>query len=98
MNLNSQIGSSPNTGFDAVLVAGGGVKKDGSLPPWVEARLDAAFHAAHGAPIITLSAGTTHKAPPVEQACWPIFESVAMARYLESRGCPADLLWPETAS
>lgn len=66
--------------FDAVIVPGGGVLADGTLPPWVRARMDVALEVAGGAWIIALSAGTTHKPEA------PVFESVAGARYLAERG------------
>jgi len=84
--------------YDAVLVPGGGVRDRGELPPWVEARLDKAFEYAQGSHIIALTAGTTHKAPPLDDAGHPILESVAGARYLARRGYPPHLLLVETAS
>jgi uncharacterized SAM-binding protein YcdF (DUF218 family) len=67
--------------FDAVIVPGGGVLPDGTLSPWVKARLDLALELAGDAWIIVLSAGTTHKPGA------PVFESVAGAKYLVERGC-----------
>jgi uncharacterized SAM-binding protein YcdF (DUF218 family) len=78
--------------FDAVIVPGGGVRPDGSLPPWVQSRLDVALEAAHGAWIITLSAGTPHKAAARE------FESVAGARYLMACGYDASRILVEWSS
>lgn len=66
--------------FDAVIVPGGGVRPDGSLPPWVQERMEVALEAAQGAWIITLSGRTPYKAAARE------FESVAGARYLIGRG------------
>lgn len=86
------------SGFDAILVPGGGVRESGQLPRWVEFRLDRALELAEGVPIITLSAGTTHKAPPLQRNGWPVLEAVAMARYLEVRGYPAEKLWTEAGS
>jgi uncharacterized SAM-binding protein YcdF (DUF218 family) len=84
--------------FDAVLVPGGGIRAHGELPPWSVSRLDRALDVAGGAPIITLSAGTTHKAPPLDSTGRPIIESVAAARYLLDRGYPDDLVLAEAAS
>jgi uncharacterized SAM-binding protein YcdF (DUF218 family) len=78
--------------FDAVIVPGGGVRPDGSLPPWVRARMDVALDAAQGAWIITLSAGTPHKAAAREA------ESVAGARYLMARGYDASRILVEWSS
>ena len=50
---------------DAVLVPGGGIDPAGRPTAWVRARLDRAMEIADGTRIITLSAGTTHKPPPV---------------------------------
>jgi DUF218 domain len=84
--------------FDAILVPGGGVHANGQLPLWSINRLDRAVELADGASIVTLSAGTTHKAPPLDEAGRPIVESVAAARYLEGRGYPHDRILAETAS
>ena len=86
------------TAFDAVLVPGGGIRADGNLPLWSENRLDRAFEVAGGVPILTLSAGTTHKAPPLDTTGRPILESVAAARYLLDRGYPEELVLAEAAS
>jgi uncharacterized SAM-binding protein YcdF (DUF218 family) len=83
---------------DAVLVPGGGVREGGELPSWVRARLDLAVQRYEGAYIIALSAGTTHRPPPVDGDGFPIFESVAAARYLVSAGVPADRILVETCS
>jgi uncharacterized SAM-binding protein YcdF (DUF218 family) len=77
---------------DAVLVPGGGFRENGELLPWVIARLEKALEIADGAKIITLSAGTPHKPRT------PVFESVAGAQYLLSRGYPRELILTETAS
>jgi hypothetical protein len=84
--------------YDAILVPGGGVRENGELSTWVKLRLEKAMDLADGAPILTLSAGTTHRIPPREPNGWPLLEAVAMARYLEGQGYPPTLLWPEAAS
>lgn len=72
--------------FDAVLVPGGGIL-DGTTPtPWVQKRLDKALEVAGDSVIITLSAGTTHKAPLLDEKGYPLFESVVSARYLVQQG------------
>jgi hypothetical protein len=84
--------------FDAVITPGGGLWEGGRLPPWVANRLDKALEVAQGARIITLSAGTPHKPPPLDGAGSPILESVAEAVYLRNRGYPPELLLIENAS
>jgi hypothetical protein len=84
--------------FDAVIIPGGGLRKGGTLPEWVKNRLDKALHVAEGARIITLSAGTPHKPPPLDSAGNPILECVAGAAYLRDRGYPPQLLLMENAS
>lgn len=83
--------------FDAVLVPGGGVRAGGELPLWVQRRLDRA--AELDAPyIVTLSAGTPHRPPPLDDRGSPIFESHAGARYLIERGVPSERIVAETTS
>jgi hypothetical protein len=84
--------------FDAVIIPGGGLFEDGSVPPWVINRLDKAMELAQGAHIITLSAGTPHKPPPLDGAGNPILECVAEAAYLRESGYPPELLLMENAS
>ena len=85
--------------YDAVLIPGGGLLADGTVPPWVEARLDAAITAAGAeTPIVALSAGTPHKPPPGDRQGFPIFESTAAADYLVSRGVEPLRVYVETAS
>lgn len=59
------------------------------MPPWVQRRLDLAIELARGAYIVTLSAGTVHRPPPLDKEGFPIFESAAAARYLIGAGVPA---------
>jgi hypothetical protein len=84
--------------FDAVLVPGGGVREGGVLPPWVRARLDLALRLCEGSRIIALSAGTTYRPPPLDPNGFPIFESVAGARYLIAAGVPPEQILTETHS
>jgi hypothetical protein len=86
--------------FDAIVVPGGGLVPDGSLPRWVLSRLDRALEIAAGtdAYLITLSAATFHKRTVLDAHGNPLFESVAAARYLIDRGFPADrILWESSS-
>ncbi|MEO1521145.1 MAG: hypothetical protein AAFU78_10250 [Cyanobacteria bacterium J06633_2] len=72
---------------DAVLIPGGGLLPSGDLVPWVKARLDRAIALRlRPAYFIPLSAGTTHKPPPLDENKFPILESVAAAQYIVSQG------------
>ncbi len=84
--------------YDAVIVPGGGVRDGGTLPPWVESRLDKALEIANGAFIIALSAGTPYRPPPLDEAGHPVFESLAGLDYLLRRGYPPERLLGETSS
>jgi hypothetical protein len=77
--------------FDAILVPGGGLLDDGSLPPWVINRFERAIARAEDAPIIALSAGTTHKRRA-------FFEATAGAQWLLTQGYPANRILTETSS
>jgi hypothetical protein len=77
--------SVPMTKYDAILILGGGVRDGGELPPHAAARFDLALERQTGEPLVCLSAGTTHRPPPLEDG-FPIAESVAGARYLMARG------------
>ena len=84
---------------DAVLIPGGGLTTSGGVTPWVQARLEQAI--AYTPPprfLIPLSAGTTHKPPPLDVNGFPILESVAAARYLQHRGIEGSRILPETVS
>lgn len=83
--------------YDAVLVPGGGVYANGDLPLWTQRRLDCALTKSQRY-IVTLSAGTTHKPPPLDQDGYPIFESVAAAQYLMRRGVGPEKILVETCS
>ncbi len=87
-----------NEPFDAVLVLGGGLREDGSLPPWVEARLELALEWAGEAPIAVLSAGTVYKPHPLDGNGFPIYEAAAGGRFLLSRGVPAERIFQEASS
>lgn len=84
--------------YDAIVVPGGGVRAGGLLPPWVDRRLDLALARYDGEFIVTLSAGTPHRPPPLDPSGFPIFESVVMAKRLIGAGIPADRVLAETHS
>ncbi|MCA9910118.1 MAG: YdcF family protein [Anaerolineae bacterium] len=84
--------------FDVVLVPGGGLLPDGTLPPWVINRLERAVDRAGDAAILTLSAGTTHKPPPFDARGFPRFESVEAARLLVAQGIAPERILTETTS
>lgn len=83
---------------DAIIIPGGGVREGGELPSWVRRRLDRAIELYRGQFVITLSAGTKYRPPPIDDAGVPIFESVAAARYLINAGVPAESILTETCS
>jgi hypothetical protein len=86
------------SGWDAIIIPGGGVREGGVLPPWSAKRFDRAMELHAGEPILCLSGGTVHRPPPLDAAGRPIFEAVAGARYLVSRGAPPELIYTEIAS
>lgn len=84
--------------YEVIAVLGGGVREGGLLPSWVRRRLDLAIELRADAHILTLSAGTTYRPPPLRENGFPIFESVAGAQYLLEQGVPADRILTETHS
>ena len=90
--------SSAKTLYDAILIPGGGVRDQGELPPWVKIRLDRAINIHQTEYIIVLSAGTVYKAPPLDENGFPIFESVAAAKYLVKHGINPEKILCETSS
>lgn len=84
--------------YDAILIPGGGIKDRNEVPPWVFPRLDRAVEIYRGEYIIALSAGTTHKPPPLDDEGFPIFESVISADYLVKKGIPRQKILCETCS
>ena len=86
-------------GIEAVLIPGGGLGLGGELPSWVQARLDRAIALTPPPPyFIPLSAGTTHKPPPLDADGFPVLESVAAGRYLAAQGIAGAQILPETIS
>ena len=84
--------------YDAILILGGGVREGGELTPWARRRCDLALEVESGEPLVCLSAATTHRAPPLDEDGFPIFEATAGARYLSSQGIPTGRLYIEAAS
>lgn len=84
--------------FDVILVPGGGVRPGGTVPPWTRARLDHALRLRKDEPVIALSAGTVHRPPPLDENGFPIFESMAAARYLIEQGMDPNRVLIETCS
>jgi uncharacterized SAM-binding protein YcdF (DUF218 family) len=72
--------------YDAVLIAGGGVREGGVLPDHVAARFDRALEVAGDAIFVPLSAGTPYRPPPLDGRGFPILEARAGADYLVRRG------------
>jgi len=87
-----------NVSYDAILVPGGGIKDNHHLPPWVQSRFDRVLEIHQNQYIIALSAGTTHKPPPLDKDGFPIFESVVGANYLIKKGVDPRWILCETAS
>ena len=83
---------------DAIIVLGGGVRDGGELPEWALRRLNRARELHSGEFLILLSAGTTYRPPPLDKHGFPIYESVAGARYLAAAGVPPDRILTETHS
>jgi uncharacterized SAM-binding protein YcdF (DUF218 family) len=84
--------------FDAMLIPGGGIRPDGTLPPWARRRFDRAVERYQGEYLIPLSAGTVHRPPPFDDHGFPLLEAHVGGRYLLERGIPADRILPEAAS
>lgn len=74
------------------------MRRDGGLPSWVRARLELAAEIHRGETIIALSAGTVHKPNPTDNHGFPIFESMAGARYLLKLGIDPTKILVENAS
>jgi uncharacterized SAM-binding protein YcdF (DUF218 family) len=84
--------------FDAVLVPGGGLTADHKPTPWVKARLDYALSVRERKYIIVLSAGTPHRPQHLDTDGFPIYESIAGARYIMEKGLPPECVMAETCS
>lgn len=84
--------------YDAILIPGGGLTKEGRLPEWSKQRLDKALEIYGGEYIITLSAGTVHKPPVLDKKEFPLFESSVAASYLVKKGINPTKVLREWAS
>ncbi len=84
--------------YDAIAIPGGGVCAGGKLPPWVTPRLDRALAVAGGAYLMPLSAGTPHRAPPLDEHGFPWTEARAGARYLAAHGVDRERILMEESS
>lgn len=100
----STVSASSAKGVDTIIVLGGGLTSDGLPPLWQQARCKLAAElyskaTAGGqspAPVvITLSGGTTWKAPPRDDRGFPITEAASSARYLATLGVPYEHLFEE---
>src|SRR5512132_4403130 len=86
-------------GWDAILIAGGGVREGGKLPPWIRGRFDRALELRrHNEWMMPVSAGTVHRPPPLDEDGFPILEAAAGAAYLLERGIPESRILIEAAS
>ena len=84
--------------YDAILVPGGGLREKGELPLYVKNRLDRVIEIHKDEVIITLSAGTVHKPPVLDNHGFPVFESIAAADYLVKKNINPDKILTETCS
>ncbi len=85
--------------YDCILVPGGGLRNDGSLPPWTISRLAYALSLKdHCRWIGLLSGGTVHKPPPLDPNGFPIHESRLAADYLIQAGLDPEKILTEISS
>ena len=85
--------------YDSILIPGGGLLNDGSLPPWTIARLEHALTLKDECDwLILLSGGTVHKPPPVNENGFPLFESHVLAKHLINAGINSNRILTEISS
>jgi len=85
--------------FDCILIPGGGLLEDGSLPPWTIARLKHALSVKDECQwFILLSGGTVHKPPPVNADGYPLLESRVLAKHLVNAGINSNRILTEISS
>ncbi len=85
--------------FDCILIPGGGLLEDGSLPPWTIARLNYALSVKDECRwFILLSGGTVHKSPPLNENGFPFFESRELAKHLNDAGISSNRILTEISS
>lgn len=86
----------------AVIILGGGVTKEGTVPMHTQLRLDAAFELyrqlGQHALFFPLSGGTPHKPNPVDRLGFPVWECTAAAKRLVEMGVPPGQIFEETTS
>ncbi len=85
--------------FDCILIPGGGLLNDGSLPPWTIARLEhTLIYKDQCRWFILLSGGTVHKPPPINANGFPLFESLELAKLLINAGINSKRILTEISS
>jgi hypothetical protein len=84
--------------YDAILVLGGGLRKNGELPEHAKRRLDLALQRQSGEPIVALSAATAHLPAVLDGDGRLFFESTAGARYLIERGIDPGRIFCESTA
>ncbi len=85
--------------YDSILIPGGGLLNDGSLPPWTIARLEHALFLKDECDwLILLSGGTVHKPPPVNKNGFPLFESHELAKHIIDAGINSNRILTEISS
>ncbi len=86
----------------AVVVLGGGLTKEGTVPEHTQLRLNLAFELyqqlGERALFFPLSGGTPHKPNPVDAQGFPIWECLAAARKLIEMGVPPSQIFEESTS
>ena len=90
-----------DAGPTVIVVPGGGLLEDGTLPLHSLKRVEKAvelFRADPHSVIIALSAGTTHKPNPRDAEGFPLFESSVALKYLADKGVPVQNLLEEKMS
>ena len=85
--------------YDAILILGGSIHNDGSLPTWVISRLDKALEYDKVANYyIVLSRYTYHKVPLLKNDQFPLDESRVMGQYLLEKGVSSEKILLDTWS
>lgn len=86
----------------AIIVLGGGLREDGTVPRHTQLRLDRAeqiyLSLKKPAYIITLSGGTTHKPNPRDNNGFVVWEASAAAKRLLDMGIPSSSILEENFS
>lgn len=87
----------------AIIILGGGLLADGSLPPHTMLRVERAVQLFRDtyhqrATIITLSGGTPHKPNPLDKYGFPVWEASAAAKKLIELGVSSEKVYEENFS